>query len=486
MENRYDQFEEFLQDQLKNHKLYPSDGVWREIHNKLHGDKKWPALTIAAFIVIAATIIVCAHFASKRNIFAIKPSLEPIAATAQQSTQKDDVLNSLTSSAPFAKHKVNADEPAVSTTDIAEASPAASSAPDVIETPEEVAVSHEVLQPGNTAQQVAVRQRLNPEEVTVYNLEGTTATELEHSLPLIKLQPSVTNISALPLLTTHFAKQKVASLKAGSTEASDKNIADAFLQEHGEDVALHTAEKPQTSKHKYSIQVYAAPSISYRKLNEDPSTTKEARTAGSLGSNSVPDVNNVVRHKPGRGIEAGVSLLYNLTSSLRLKSGLQFNLRQYSIEAYRSSAELARIALNDNDTLNTLAVYRTNNGYYSTELKNRFYQLSLPIGLEWEILGNDKFAWNVAGSIQPTYLLNRNVYLLSTNLKNYTEVPGIIRRWNLNSNIETFVSYKTRKLMWQLGPQLRYQPYSTFINEYSIHEHLMDYGFKLGVSTYLR
>ena len=113
---------------------------------------------------------------------------------------------------------------------------------------------------------------------------------------------------------------------------------------------------------------------------------------------------------------------------------------------------------------------------------NRYYQLSLPIGIEWEILGNKLIQLNVAGTIQPTYLLNRNAYLLSTNFKNYTESPEMIRKWNINSNIEAFLSLKAGTFKWQLGPQLRYQPYSTFIPQYSIKEHLLDYGIKLGLS----
>jgi hypothetical protein len=44
-----------------------------------------------------------------------------------------------------------------------------------------------------------------------------------------------------------------------------------------------------------------------------------------VGINYVTDVNKVVRHKPGTGIEAGLSIYYNLSNKVRVKSGLQFN-----------------------------------------------------------------------------------------------------------------------------------------------------------------
>ncbi len=64
-------FEEFLQDQVKNHRMYPSDAVWRDINKKLHGDKNWPALTIAALALLTATITICVYFTPQPNIFTL-------------------------------------------------------------------------------------------------------------------------------------------------------------------------------------------------------------------------------------------------------------------------------------------------------------------------------------------------------------------------------------------------------------------------------
>ncbi len=58
----------------------------------------------------------------------------------------------------------------------------------------------------------------------------------------------------------------------------------------------------------------------------------------------------------------------------------------------------------------------------------------------------------------------------------------MINSWNINSNIETFISFKVGDYKWQLGTQLRYQHLPTFIPQYPIKEHLIDYGIKLGVS----
>ncbi len=80
MENNFneDNFEEFLQDQLQNHRMFPKDSVWREINIKLHGEKRWPALTFASFLLISITTFICLHFSARQNIFTTKPVLIPL------------------------------------------------------------------------------------------------------------------------------------------------------------------------------------------------------------------------------------------------------------------------------------------------------------------------------------------------------------------------------------------------------------------------
>jgi hypothetical protein len=51
-----DDFEDFLGQEVNQHRMYPSDAVWRNIHNELHGYKKWPALTIISLFVISALV----------------------------------------------------------------------------------------------------------------------------------------------------------------------------------------------------------------------------------------------------------------------------------------------------------------------------------------------------------------------------------------------------------------------------------------------
>ena len=49
--------EEFLQRETSQHRMYPSDHIWRNIHKELHGKKQWPALTITAVLMTTALCI---------------------------------------------------------------------------------------------------------------------------------------------------------------------------------------------------------------------------------------------------------------------------------------------------------------------------------------------------------------------------------------------------------------------------------------------
>jgi len=121
-------------------------------------------------------------------------------------------------------------------------------------------------------------------------------------------------------------------------------------------------------------------------------------------------------------------------------------------------------------------------GSSSSWLNNEYLQISLPVGFEWSVLGNETLKWNIAANAQPVYNFANNVYLLSTDFKYYVQDPSLIRKWNINAGIETFVSYDMGSFKWQVGPQLRYQLMSSYKNAYPIKEYLVDFGFKIGVT----
>jgi hypothetical protein len=257
-----------------------------------------------------------------------------------------------------------------------------------------------------------------------------------------------------------------------------------WLQEYA--VYQLTPAKPA----RVGLQMYFSPTVNYRKLSGSSYFTTSELKSIPLSPNIMGDVDQYVKHKPALGFELGTNLMYRYSKRITFKAGLQFNYSRYNIEAYSSLPEIATIALNNTsfiaDTISTYSSIRNLSGYAQEDLSNQYFQLSMPVGLEFRVLGNDRMALNVAGTIQPTYLLNRNSYLITTDYKNYMREPSLVRRWNVNGGMEAYVSYNTGSVRWQVGPQFRYQLLSTYVRSYPIKEQLMEYGIKVGVSKTLR
>lgn len=247
--------------------------------------------------------------------------------------------------------------------------------------------------------------------------------------------------------------------------------------------------KRQFKSPKTEWQFIFTPTVSYRKLSENKSFLRQVPITNASFSTALrTNVNNVVSHKPALGLEMGMAFKYRVSNSLKLRSGLQFNISRYDIKANSSyQPELATIALNNTsgvDSINTFTRYRNVKaaGMNGDWLENSYFQVSMPVGAELRLFGNKNTHVGIATTVQPTYVLGDRAYLISTDYKNYSQVPSLTRRWNVHTALETYIGYSTGKLNWQVGPQVRYQLLSSFDSEYPVKENLFDFGLKVGVS----
>ena len=252
------------------------------------------------------------------------------------------------------------------------------------------------------------------------------------------------------------------------------SAADRFLQSLG------------SIRRRTNLQVYLTPSVSYRNLIGQATRSNYTFSNGyspNAGFGAPTDVNDAVTHRPGIGLEAGATVQYTLTRSLRVKTGLQFNLTNYDIEAYSYAPEMAPLsaARGGGTTIQSLSYFRNATGFSRTWLRNSHFMVSMPVGLEYTVASNRKLSFTVASTLQPTYMLRNRSYLISTNLKNYAEEPSLYRKWNLNAGAEAYLSMNSGSYRWVMGPQIRYQLLSSYKQDYPIQEHLVDFGFKIGV-----
>ncbi len=250
----------------------------------------------------------------------------------------------------------------------------------------------------------------------------------------------------------------------------------------------HVFDKAKQIGKEAKWQIYFSPTMGYRTLRGSSSSSNYLYNSYSFSTTSLfaNTVKEAVIHKPGMGFEAGAALYYPLTKNLGIKAGLQANYQQYEILASRGYPELATYGMNNvgfsTQPINAVSNYINGNSFTSSvTLRNERFMISMPIGIDYKLIGNKMLHFSVASTIQPTYVLNSSAYLISTNLRNYAKAPSLNRRWNINTGIEANVHFQKGSYKWSVGPQFRYQLLHSFTDRYPIKENLYDIGLRVGI-----
>jgi hypothetical protein len=426
--SQLDAFEEFILDEVNEHRMYPSGRVWENIRTEVHGKRSWPALTIISLSILVALTV---------STFVVTQKSTPIVKS----------LIVRHSSAPVTATKPTIELQVTKTRK---------------QFPKAVIQVHEVA----------------PEMPTQENLE-TTGTAF-----------STINNEVTDELQTSIEAAATISTSDSQTKINNPSLLPALIQQQvNNNFDLSSSANKKQKNRKYSVQFYATPSASFRVLSDQkvkeliqPSLIAIPLTAPI---SQTPTFNQAVRHRPDIGLELGLTFNYPVSNKLQFKTGLQVNIRQYQIDTYETGANAATLALVNGGRIQTISVlssYNNNVGFRSAQLNNKVYQIAMPIGLDYQVLKFKKFGIHTQATIQPTYNINKNVYLLSTDYANYAAGNDYVRKWNINTSVGIQFSYQKGNTIWQLGPQIRYQTLPTYNNPYPIKENLIDYGFRIGWS----
>lgn len=436
--NFNNEFERFLKENADQYRMYPSAKVWSGVYNALHTRRKWFGLGIILLLLTGSLVTVLVTRSPKETgLSANKPVLNE-----KSFIPNSQVAISATPDKRNVENKLTINSPLVATT----------------ETRHVLLTNNFYETPGNDP--------LAPENNS-YS-EATSSNE-----PLaINITDQLTDQD----LVNNNRSQKITAYPRKFTTS---NTFDWTIE------SVLNSFRPKYKR--FTLQFNFTPTISYRKLSANKAFLRSASQQANAPSSfaALYDVNSAVTHKPDIGLEVGFTSKYSLASNFRVKAGLQFNVNRYDIKAFNYHSELTTIALKTNagvDSIYAPSSHRNFSGYKSDWLQNFYFEVSAPIGVEIDIAGDDRVQFGVAGTIQPTYILGDRAYLLSTDYKNYAEVPYLIRRWNVSTGFETFVSYSTGKMRWQVGPQVRYQLLSSFVEKYPVKENLFDFGLKVGIS----
>ena len=476
--------EELLKQKADQYRMYPSDKVWKGIQGSLHPSRKWYWFGFVLFLSAIGYYAFVELFTPSTNK-AVSETSAPSTTPASQPASENS-SNTKAVIIPFGTSSKQSNN----------------------HTGSNARQGSFVLNPEHSTALAANDQAPVADHTTIaFNSEAPVFDLTTRRL--------IHDIQALPenslLLITDEASDAAAAtastagiLPDGVTPADAAKLNDKTAEEQdGQRInwlhELAVYELQQRKPKRISWQIAFTPTMNYRKLTSNSRLTTPAEDKNlPLAMQSASNPEEMVNHKPALGFELGSHIMYAANKTFTFKAGLQFNYTRYDIQAYSSTlTEQAHISLNSStgivpDAITTTTNLRNIGGKIGGQqmevenLRNQYFQLSLPIGIEVNLLGNEKLQVGVAGTMQPTYLLNRNTYLISTDYKNYSKEPSLVRRVNLHTSAEAFVAYKMGDLKWQVGPQFRYQLLSSYVSAYPIREQLMEFGIKIGVAKTIR
>lgn len=449
MESNYRnrEFEDFIKESADQYRMFPSDRVWKGINNTLHTRRKWYGAGLAFLLLLtgtAVTWVMMSYPVPKNEKTAMVASAGKTPVRQAAETPSTTIQNPIL---PFSK-------PPVATG---------------------IAIRPATIP--NTPSPVAEAADLP--DMNSFQEEKTPGIIV--SVPAIQRSRPATAIPDEPESSSNVV---VAGAPVAEQTAEKKTVQHELSYPLTIE-SVTNSYQPEKARKKISWQLYLTPTVSYRKLSENNSQSFENALLAGFPFATLTDVNKAVTHKPDMGFQLGLTARYPVSKSLKLRAGVQFNMNRYDIRAFAYNPEVATITLDGSNgatAVSTWTYYRNYSGYKTNWLKNLYFSVSVPIGAELKLFGNDKTNIGIAGTIQPTYIIKDRAYLLSTDYKNYATFPWLVRNINLNTGFEAFVNYSTGKTRWQIGPQVRYQVLSSFHNRYPVKENLFDFGVKLGVT----
>jgi hypothetical protein len=565
-----DDFEQLIRGKTEQYKMYPSENVWKGVHNSLHTKRKWfigsMALLVTGILYFSGRELIApsAHGSIAHKAGGTTAGADLAATDPTRTNSSEDIPHSsfvtlrpnntastsirhIGSSGGSSGLSITISNPVISQPDIAQLlshiAPVTGQAPALIAATGTGTNEDAVAGAGKTASDDAAEPGLLDSWLVKSSSENAAAHKTAdvvaagHSNSEAGVNGSANGLrepadvaangnketagnddaavrSVLESLS-YKAQQRVGGnshlvhTKAGNARSIDGeplpdsaggSSALASTAAIGEDAdrqrlnwlhdyAVYTL--PTTpGKSRILLQFTLTPTVNYRSLSGGNYPSLKNAEGAPIPSSHPEGVQNWVNLSPGFGFEFGSNVLYRVTRNLSIKGGLQFGFTRYQMPAYVSKPQQS------NSTLNTYYGYytdsltaMTSNGSYpgktTQTLTNNFYQLAAPIGFELRILGNEQLQFNIAATIQPSFLLNTDSYMLSSDYSTYTRQPTTYRRWNLSGEVEAFLSYQSGPLRWQIGPEFRYQMLSTYITNYPINENVKVYGLKIGITKAL-
>jgi hypothetical protein len=499
-----DEFEQFLKENTDDFKMYPSRKVWHSIYNDRHPDRKWPSLAVCLLLLSAILYVGVSNnnsinTASRNNITLAKQnegSVESTKAASKVNHPTESGLSPAAASASIASIVTSSTGPSLSPIS-AQADIIPVNSGNAVANMDEKSIGSRDVSSSFVS---SIDGRLAISVIPAQPVTEDIDDKYENSSSNKKTFPTIAATSpekneikgnSIPEIAT-IDKETENKERVKFKDLSQVKINDNHEKEWMEDYAFHNQpKKPKKLFAGLDGEFYITPGVGYRVMfqNSEFKKINNALVAANSTARYAEPTPLELNQQIGLTMEMGGLISKNIGKKLRVKTGLQLNITDYITYAKRlDHPGQTTVALTDiNNNVLNFEPYSTNYanvpGENSSQLHNKTIQVSVPIGADYKLVSAGKLAWHVGGSIQPSYLAGGYAYLVSSDNNYFVEDQSMLRRWNLNGALESFVSIKTRQGMRiNLGPQFRYSLFSVYNKSYSYTEKPYSLGFKIGFS----
>ena len=451
-----DNFENLLKENADQFKMSPSKKVWHGIYNDLHPGRRWPSTVMSLAFIF--TLVIIGHLNTQQSQHTYLTNLQKN-SQLQKNIQQENNSNFKDKSGDKISQKNIVNQTTKT-------------------------VINQTRKNEEKITEVVLKNTIPPDnneftdteknyETRAISINDENKNLVESNKIPITLTNTNTNINITSPVTNDELAKNSQSVKNNTLYFDGNKVLNAATENEPTRVPVLKIRKNS----RISWTYFLSPSVSYRIYSKHDVNTNEI-------SNS--DVTN----HPSAGLEGGTLMKYSLTKKLKFISGFQANYSGYTVEANNIHPVMATLLLYNKEQVphltSAISFYGNGPGSAPVNLHNYSLQVSIPVGLEYKIAGNDHVQLNASASLQPLFVVANKAYILSTDKKNYLTQASLSRKWNMSTNFGTYISFNSNKFNWQIGPQLHYQLFSSYSDAYPLREHFINYGVRLGVSKLIR
>ena len=504
-QNNYrDEFEQFLRGCTDDFIMIPARKVWHGIYNDVHPAKRWPSLAIALLILISILFVGVSNNNNINNasqyaalVFAANTATTNVTTILKTTSTKNLLENSKQTNRLFSKNNNNKasninKELAVTPADFYKNNNTFLS--NVIN----ATVSNKITKTNkpykNKIQPIGSLNILVKKELENTTEENTTENLIINSLafnskennkPVFKnidkriaIYKENKTINTATYLVTKNIEDKKDKKEIIPTENTNEE------QAWKENYAFKNKPKLYFPKPSKTITYYLTPSYGFRTKakNSNIKSTTTATNSSMLASSVFVGDKEIQNDNAALSVELGAAVKYAITKKTFFKIGAQINYTNYVSNATSiGHTTQAKVATTNGENMLGISSYTTEKG--KDALNNTTLQIVIPFGFDVKIVGGKTINWYLGAVVQPSYTFGGSAFLYSDDGKNYITDFSMVRKLNINTAIETFITYKASSdIILQFGPQIRYQLFSTYKNEYNYKENLYNLGVKIGVT----